>query len=205
MYCGLIPLLYGGFATETGSQWKVIITRPGNSPIENLANDAIDFLISDGRIQNDDKHIHKAIIKSVLQNGNNGLLELTKYLQQSTNENIFFFIDQFEELFKFKDSNGEESANEATVFVNLLLTAVAQREVASFISLSMRSDFIGDCATFPGLTQMINESNYLVPQMTREQKRLAIDETLRTGVNAPPSGQSSASMNGSGTVRKRKR
>ena len=76
MYCGLIPMLYGGFATETGSQWKVIITRPGNSPIENLANDAIDFLISDGRIQKEDKPIHKAIIKSVLQNGTNGLLEL---------------------------------------------------------------------------------------------------------------------------------
>jgi energy-coupling factor transporter ATP-binding protein EcfA2 len=181
MYCGLIPMLYGGFATETGSQWKVIITRPGNSPIENLANDAIDFLISEGRIQKEDKPIHKAIIKSVLQNGTNGLLELTKYLQSSPEENIFFFIDQFEELFQFKDSNGEESANEATAFVNLLLTAVAQREVASFISLSMRSDFIGDCATFPGLTQMINESNYLVPQMTREQKRLAIEGPVAVG------------------------
>jgi ABC-type transport system involved in cytochrome bd biosynthesis fused ATPase/permease subunit len=36
MYCGLIPVLYGGFMTETGPHWKVIVTRPGNSPIENL-------------------------------------------------------------------------------------------------------------------------------------------------------------------------
>jgi len=39
----------------------------------------------------------------------------------------------------------------------------------------LRSDFIGDCASFAGLTQMINDSNYLVPQMTREQKRMAIE------------------------------
>jgi Novel STAND NTPase 1 len=37
IYCGLIPTLYGGFITDTGSYWKIIAVRPGNSPIENLA------------------------------------------------------------------------------------------------------------------------------------------------------------------------
>ena len=36
-------------------------------------------------------------------------------------------------------------------------------------------------ATFPGLTQMINTSNYLVPQMTREQKRMAIEGPVAVG------------------------
>ena len=38
----------------------------------------------------------------------------------------------------------------------------------------MRSDFIGDCAQFPDLTKKINDSHYLIPQMTREQKRRVI-------------------------------
>ena len=38
IYCGLIPVLYGGFITEAGSKWKIMTTRPGNSPVENLAN-----------------------------------------------------------------------------------------------------------------------------------------------------------------------
>jgi len=181
MYCGLIPVLYGGFMTETGPNWKIIVTRPGKSPIENLTLDAIDFLIKEGRIHPDDKHIHKAIIGSVLKSGNNGLIELTRYLQSHHSENIFFFIDQFEELFRFKDLGGEENVNEASGFVNLILTAVAQREVPSFIALSMRSDFIGECASFPGLTQMVNDSNYLVPQMSREQKRMAIVGPVSVG------------------------
>jgi WD40 repeat protein/ABC-type oligopeptide transport system ATPase subunit len=181
MYCGLIPVLYGGFMTETGHHWKVIITRPGKSPINNLTNDAIDFLINEGRIQPEDKHIHRAIIGSVLRSGSNGLIELTRYLQGDNSENIFFFIDQFEELFRYKESGTEENKNEASGFVNLLLTAVAQRDVPAFISLSMRSDFIGECASFPGLTQMINESNYLVPQMSREQKRMAIVGPISVG------------------------
>jgi len=181
MYCGLIPVLYGGFMTETGPHWKVVVTRPGKSPIENLTRDAIDYLIKEGRIQPADKHIHKAIIGSVLRSGNNGLIELTRYLQTHHSENIFFFIDQFEELFRFKDLGGEENVNEASVFVNLILTAVSQREVPAFIALSLRSDFIGECASFPGLTQLVNDSNYLVPQMSREQKRMAIVGPVSVG------------------------
>lgn len=181
MYCGVIPVLYGGFMTETGPHWKVIMTRPGNSPIENLTNDAIAFLVKEGRIHTDDIHIHKAIIASVLRSGNNGLLELTKYLQSNHDENIFFFIDQFEELFRFKDSGKDENVNEAIGYVNLILTAVGQQNVPAFVSLSMRSDFIGDCASFPGLTQMINDSNYLVPQMARKQKRMAIEGPVAVG------------------------
>ena len=37
IYCGLVPILYGGFITQAGSRWKIITTRPGNDPIHNLA------------------------------------------------------------------------------------------------------------------------------------------------------------------------
>jgi len=67
------------------------------------------------------------------------------------------------------------------MYVNLVLTAIHQKEVPVYISLNMRSDFIGDCASFSGLTQMINDSNYLVPQMTREQKRMAIEGPVAVG------------------------
>ena len=37
MYCGLVPILHGGFITDAGSRWQIITTRPGNNPIENMA------------------------------------------------------------------------------------------------------------------------------------------------------------------------
>lgn len=181
MYCGLIPVLYGGFMTDTGPHWKIIAVRPGNSPIENLSLAAVNFLLQEGRIGEEDKHIHKAIINSVLRSGSTGLVELAKYLQTADGENVFFLIDQFEELFRYKESGSEDFANEATAYVNLLLEAVAQHEVPAYVSLNMRSDFIGECASFPGLTQMINTSNYLVPQMTRDQKRMAIEGPVAVG------------------------
>jgi uncharacterized coiled-coil DUF342 family protein len=38
----------------------------------------------------------------------------------------------------------------------------------------MRSDFLGDCAQFPALPEAINEGHYLVPRMTRDDRRTAI-------------------------------
>jgi ABC-type oligopeptide transport system ATPase subunit len=180
MNCGLIPVLYGGFMTETGPHWKIITIRPGTSPIDNIAQSTVNFLAEEGRIAAEDKHIHKAIINSVLRNSSQGLIELSRYLQVYTHENIFFLIDQFEELFRFKHADPEH-ANEALAYVNLMLHAVAQREVPVYMALNMRSDFIGECAAFPGLTQLINTSNYLVPQMSREQKRMAIEGPVAVG------------------------
>jgi energy-coupling factor transporter ATP-binding protein EcfA2 len=181
IYCGLIPVLYGGFMTEAGPHWQIIISRPGNSPIDNLTDSIVNVLLEQNKIVPEDAPIHKAIIKSTLWNGTHGLVEIAKYFQFGGTNNFFLFIDQFEELFRFRDSNADESINEATHYVNLLLNAIAQSEVPVYVTLSMRSDFIGNSASFDGLTEMINNSNYLVPQMTREQKRMAIEGPVAVG------------------------
>src|SRR6478609_484530 len=180
MYCGLVPVLYGGFMTNTSPFWQVVPVRPGNAPISNLTNAIVDHLIKQNKIEEKDRQIHKAIIHSVLLSGPDGLIEIAKYLQTRDGENIFFLVDQFEELFRFRESN-DEFANEASAYVNLILTAVHQRDTPVYLSINMRSDFIGECSVFPGLTQMINESNYLVPQMTREQKRMAVEGPVAVG------------------------
>jgi len=179
--CGLVPVLYGGFMTDTSPFWQVVTSRPGASPLLNLAEAIVNQLIDRGRIDKADAHIHRSIIASLLRSSPQGLVEVAKYLQGHPQENIFVLIDQFEELFRYKESATGDEANEASVFVNLILTAVRQSEVPLYIALNMRSDFIGACAAFAGLTQMINNSNYLVPQMTREQKRMAIEGPTAVG------------------------
>ncbi len=181
MNCGVVPVLLGGFMTHTSPHWAVISSRPGITPITNLTNSVTNFLLQSGRIDQKDLQIHQAIINSVLRSGPDGLVEVCRYIQAREGENVFFLIDQFEEIFRFKDSGDVDFANDASMYVNLVLTAVHQKEVPIYVSINMRSDFIGDCSTFPGLTQMINESNYLVPQMTRDQKRMAIEGPIAVG------------------------
>lgn len=182
MYCGLVPVLYGGFVTHSGPNWHIIVTRPGTSPIQNLAESVVDYLIAQNRIATADRAIHKAIIMSVLRSGSHGLVEVSRYLQKHGEENVFFMIDQFEELFRLQEEILEEDAiNESQLYVNLVLTAVEQREVPIYSAITMRSDFIASCSVFPHLTDKINKSNYLVPQMSREQRKMVIEGPIAVG------------------------
>jgi hypothetical protein len=46
---------------------------------------------------------------------------------------------------------------------------------------TMRSDFLGDCTEFRGLPEAINEGQYLVPRMTREERREALTGPIAVG------------------------
>lgn len=178
--CGLVPVLYGGYLTENGPNWQVIPMRPGNSPIANLTDAIVNHMVGVGRLSAEDRPIQQAIVRSVLKGGSYGLVEIIRYLQGEDSQNFFLLIDQFEELIRYRETD-EEAIDEAAQFVNLVLTAIEQRDVPVYVSFSMRSDFIGDCSVFTGLTEVINQSNYLVPQMGREQKRLAIEGPVAVG------------------------
>jgi WD40 repeat protein len=172
MYCGLLPILYGGFKTDSSSLWDVVIARPGTSPIKNLS----DALSASDLKQQPDEENHE-VIKNMnfmtLSGSSAGLVELVKPKFNKEQKNYLIFIDQFEELFRFKDSD-VNSTDEANAFIKLLTEAVAQKEVPIYVVITMRSDFVGDCSQFPKLTMLINDSQFLIPQMQREEKKQAI-------------------------------
>ena len=182
MYCGLIPTLYGGFMTDAGSHWKIVVTRPGGGPIDNLAEA---LLIQDKEYSNlseEDKLIRKTIISTVLRSSSLGLVEVIRQLKTNDFQNILILVDQFEELFRYRRLEAAVSdLDESSAFVNLLLEAIHQFDEPIYVALTMRSDFIGECAQYPDLTQMINDSHYLIPQMTRDQKRVAIEGPVAVG------------------------
>lgn len=182
MFCGLIPTLYGGFMTSAGSNWRIVVTRPGGGPIDNLAES---LLIRDreyGNLSDEDKLIRKTIISTVLRSSSLGLVEVVRQLKTDDFQNVLILVDQFEELFRYRKLESATSdLDESSAFVNLLLEAIHQYDEPIYIALTMRSDFIGECAQFPDLTQMINDSHYLIPQMTRDQKRVAIEGPIAVG------------------------
>ena len=95
---------------------------------------------------------------------------------------MLIVVDQFEELFRFAGAAGTaRREDDAAAFVKLLLEASAQRELPIYVVLTMRSDYIGDCARYRGLPEAVTDGLYLIPRMTREQRRAAIVEPVRVG------------------------
>ena len=92
--------------------------------------------------------------------------------------NFLLVVDQFEEIFRF-NQGGAAQRDAANEFVSMLLQAAAQKDVPIYIVLTMRSDFIGDCAQFENLAEAVNRGEYLIPRMTRDQFKQSIEGPIR--------------------------
>lgn len=178
IYCGLVPTLYGGFIGEAKSKWNIIASRPGNAPIENLAS----AILSKTKHTDQDDLIKQKLNASILRSSSNGLIEILDQSFDFEKESILVIIDQFEELFRYKGGRKDQSTyNESEAFVKLLVNANKSKDVPIYVVLTMRSDFIGECSQFYELTELINDSNYLIPQMTREDFKRAIEGPVAVG------------------------
>lgn len=181
IYCGVMPILYGGFLTDASPNWEVVVTRPGAGPIDNLAESLLknnpEYQDADG----EEKKIKRTIFSTLLKSSSLGLVEAIEQSRKKKDVNYLVLVDQFEELFRFKESADANSVNETLAFVNLLIEAANYPDAPIYVAITMRSDFIGDCAQFPELTRKINDSHYLIPQLTRDQKRKAIEGPVAVG------------------------
>jgi WD40 repeat protein len=102
-------------------------------------------------------------------------------------ENLLILADQFEELFRFRKKTADGATeDEAAAFVKLLLEArqhgrPQKERLPIYVILTMRSDYLGDCAHFRGLPEAINDGQYLIPRMTDDDRREAINGPVILG------------------------
>lgn len=175
---GVLPSLHGGFMAGAGSSWRIAVLRPGNRPLASLAaalaNSAI--LADEGSRAETDRQLQVGLIEAVLARGALGLVEVVQQARLRPDENVLILVDQFEELFRFKsDGSALGLADEPAAFVKLLLATASYARQPIYVVLTMRSDFLGDCAQFRDLPETINDGLFLVPRMTRDQLRSAIE------------------------------
>jgi hypothetical protein len=104
---GLLPALFSGFMTKAGSSWRVAVMRPGNDPIANLAQalNHPDVFGLDTEINTEDALIKTIITETVLRRGALGLVEVVQQARRPSYENLLIVVDQFEELFRFKQNS----------------------------------------------------------------------------------------------------
>lgn len=177
---GLLPYLYGGFMAHAGSHWRAAIFRPGGDPIGNLARALNDpAVLGDPAAAADEAAQRTIQLEVTLRRSGLGLIEAVQLARLPEHENLLIIVDQFEELFRFADAGQVRREDDAAAFVRLLLEATRQRDVPIYVVLTMRSDFIGDCARFRDLPETVTEGLYLIPRMNRDQLRSTIEGPVR--------------------------
>ena len=171
--CGLLSHLLGGKMLQGGTMWQVAVMHPGAAPFDQLAASLLEADVYDPGEED-----ASARLMATLHRSHVGLVEAIRQARLGDGVNFLLVVDQFEEIFRFNQTGGaqREAANE---FVSMLLHAASQKEQPIYIVLTMRSDFIGDCAQFEDLAEMVNRGEYLIPRMTRDQFKQSIEGPIR--------------------------
>ena len=178
--CGLRPALQRGLMVSAGSAWRIASFRPGLDPIGELADAlAAPGLLFDAPLEPSAAgtvEVRRAdLVGATLRLSKRGLIDLVQQARLPPASQLLLVVDQFEELFRYRAlAQAEQRAPDAVALVKLLLEAIAQTEVPIYVVLTMRSDFLGDCTQFAGLAEAINAGQYLVPRLSRDERRAAI-------------------------------
>ena len=169
---GLCDLLDQESSDPLGPSWVWRDMRPGGSPIRRLA----ETLARISAREEADVVRLRDRIDARLRQSSFSLESALKEAGRLGGQRLLLIVDQFEELFRFglaglglRNAGVAEARarDEATLFVQILLDARRVPDV--HVLITMRSDFIGDCAFFCGLPEAVSATQYLVPGLTRMQ------------------------------------
>ena len=153
-----------------GVPWLTCSLRPANGPLWNLAKAFARLERTEGDINS---------VASIFQRLNRRDATISSVVASLPNcrgHRVCILVDQFEELFRYAK---EQSRDEAELFVELLVRELAMAgapdgQEPAHVILTMRSEFLGACARFDGLAEVINQTQYLVPRMDRASLLRAI-------------------------------
>ena len=168
---GVVPALHRGALASAGYNWNVCIFKPGDAPLTNLAQALTGH---PGWRDSDNLADAVASLSATLARSPLALTEL--YRQKAdvvSGQALLLVVDQFEEIFRYRQKN----IDEAEALINLLLRS-ASEDVPIYVVMTMRSDFLGNCATFFGLPEAINHGIYLTPRLGPDQLKSIIASPL---------------------------
>lgn len=165
---GLLPQLLRGRMSGAGSSWETAIMRPGGDPLTNLAEAIVGADLYDSSLEDIIPQVRTTLTRSGM-----GLVESVRQSDLEEDTNFLLVVDQFEEIFRFRRSD-DATDEQAAFFVNLLLEASAQSTFPIYVIITMRSDFLGECSQFPQLADTVNEGEFLIPRLNRDQRKEAI-------------------------------
>jgi tetratricopeptide (TPR) repeat protein len=176
---GLQGLLADETADPGGPTWAFLDMRPGGAPIARLASALSKLSAKDSP---DQVARRRDRIEWTLRQSSFSFESALEEAGGLNGRSLLLVVDQFEELFRFGlaglgHRRGVEEArqrDEATQFVQILLDADRRRIENVRVLITIRSDFIGDCAYFHGLPEAVSATQYLAPNLTRSQLEDAI-------------------------------
>ena len=184
---GLLPAIAAGFMNrdDDAADWRFVIMRPGDDPYGNLLRELLPQLAPGQSLDPATVEFRR----QTLRGGPRGLVETVADSLLPEHVRLVVLVDQFEEIFRFLEPGGPgrpddgsslaDRRNDAIAFVDMLLATAEERDPHVYVVLTMRSEELGKCEAFLGLSAAIAKSQFLTPRMTREQIKDIIERPIQ--------------------------
>lgn len=171
---GVIPALLKENA-EAKKAWSYLVFRPDHKPIDRLAAEISALSAGAGFTQ-----LSFASVSASLHNRSEGLTDVVNKMRKNLRQQIVIVIDQFEELFRYGSPSGkEEPGDDVTDFIDLLVNAAHRSDEGLYIIMTIRSEYVSECSRFHSLTNLMNSSSYLLPQVSLDALTSVIEDPIR--------------------------
>ena len=148
---GLFPSLRAGLLPGS-ERWQHVAFRPGEHPLAEL-----DAVLATVAPRSSDGPALEAAVDAIGREGR-----------------LVVGVDQFEEVFTLCTDGHERDA-----FVGAITEAATRSPERILFVLTIRDDFYGHCAPYRELTELLIANHVLVPPMTTEELRRAIELPAR--------------------------
>ena len=162
---GLLPLMMQESQGAGGRSWTVATLYPGDAPLSALTQALA------GLSAGTDETLARVSLH--LGESSAGIANVLTEMKFSATRSLLLVVDQFEQIFRYTGSDTRSpqrgARDETADFVRLLMEASQIRTHKVHVIITMRSDFIGECARFHDLPEAVCASQFLVPSLTRDQ------------------------------------
>ena len=171
---GVIPALLKENA-EGKKSWSYLVFRPALNPIDNLASELSALSAKAGFNQ-----LPVSTVAASLHNRSEGITGIVNKIRKNLRQQIVIVIDQFEEIFRYSPASTRGTlGDDATDFIDMIVSAVTQPEQGLHILLTIRSEYVSECSRFHSLTSLMNGSSYLLPQLNRDTIATVIEGPVK--------------------------
>ena len=180
VFASLIPKLEGGAMRGAKPLWRLVIFRPSNNSILNLAaaiydayhGDLTQDIYNQWNTRIESEISREAYIELALS-GSIDFFDWTQKFQNEAsdgNENLLIIIDQFEELFTNDHTvSNKDSFENVEAFVKIIKAIRTLGRGAAYVLSTMRTDALIDCEDHSALITDISDNQFVVRKLSYDE------------------------------------
>ncbi len=165
---GLIPELEKGFLGIAGRKWKSVTIRPGITPLENLAAGVAQLGLNQGKQKLEDEVFLTESMRLSSEGLKNACL---KKATQKSDFNGLLVIDNFEDLFQFREVAQNTSEWDETVksFIQNITKCASYSSIPVYFLIVLRAEYMSRLFEYRHFYEIVSASQYNLPQFRKTE------------------------------------